>query len=267
MEKRTAILKSTAKLNDERGLQFKTDRSSCQLLPGSISFEALLWPYLTPYMVFVLVSSIPDTLLAPHWGQAMKLVLTGGVLLWFRRHYRFGVIQPYHILIALAALPVAVLFWVGPIRLLSASGIIDIGAIGSGTDFSEGYFYLRLVNTVVLVAVFEELFVRVHVMGWLYQAGLQRPGKSSLSSILDTLDQHPRTLSLPPLSLFSVVGATLVFAAGHHPHEYLSAVLYFLFTTWVYRQTRSLWVCILIHGLSNLTIALLVRYGGMGWLW
>ncbi len=50
-------------------------------------------------------------------------------------------------------------------------------------------------------------------------------------------------------------------------HEYLSAVLYFLFTTWIFKKTGSLWVCILIHGLTNLGIAFLVRYGGMEWLW
>ena len=39
--------------------------------------------------------------------------------------------------------------------------------------------------------------------------------------------------------------------------EYPAAIAYFLFTTWVYKRTGSLWVCILIHGLTNLAIAIL----------
>jgi membrane protease YdiL (CAAX protease family) len=268
MGKTTACTKPTAEeSHNKHWIESCSADDPNHLLPGNMTFGALLWPYLTPYMVFVLISSIPETLLAPQLGQVMKLVLTGGVLLWFRRHYRFGPLSAKHALLALAALPVALLTWIGPFYLLSAVGIIDFDKMGIGADFSGTFFWLRLVNTVFLVAVFEELFVRVHVMGWMYQAGLQRPEKTIISSILDTMDQHPRPLSPPPLSRFSIVGATLVFAAGHHPYEYLSASLYFLFTTWIYRQTRSLWACILIHGLSNLAIALLARYWGMGWLW
>jgi len=44
-------------------------------------------------------------------------------------------------------------------------------------------------------------------------------------------------------------------------------VLYFSLTTWLYRRTGSLWACVIVHGLTNLVIALLARYGGMGFLW
>ena len=74
-------------------------------------------------------------------------------------------------------------------------------------------------------------------------------------------------LDRAPLSPFSAIGTALVFAAGHLPVEYLSAVLYFLFTTWLYHKSGSLWVCIIIHGLTNLALAMLARFGGMGWLW
>ena len=59
----------------------------------------------------------------------------------------------------------------------------------------------------------------------------------------------------------------MFFPPATRPHEYLSAVLYFLFTTWLYKKTGSLWVCILIHSLTNLVIAMMVRYAGMAWLW
>ncbi len=270
MKKSTTFVGSVDGLNPGNGLTPAISGSSGPsgwLLPGDRSFEALLWPYLAPYMVYVLLSGIPETLLAARWAQAVKLVLTGAVLFLFRRYYRFGVLRPGQVAVALAAFPVTLACWIGPIYLLSAGGIFDISTAEGVGQFSAFYFYLRLTNTVFLVAVFEELFVRAYVMGWLYQAGLQRRGKTAYSSVMDTLDQYPWAVISPPLSVFSVAGATIVFTIGHQPHEYLSAVLYFLFTTWVYQKTRSLWVCILIHGFTNLTVALLVRYGGMAWLW
>jgi membrane protease YdiL (CAAX protease family) len=120
---------------------------------------------------------------------------------------------------------------------------------------------------VVLVALFEELFTRVYLLGWFYQAGLQRREKGAVDALLSALDQTPQHFGRLPVSAFSVILATLVFAGGHQPHEYLSAVLYFILTTWLYHRTGSLWACILVHGLTNLVIALLARYGGMGFLW
>jgi len=192
---------------------------------------------------------------------------TAFVLLWFRKHYRFGIIKPVHGVIALLALPVALLCWIGPFYLLTASGISEVVSAEAGETFSPPYFYLRVLNSAVLVAVFEELFIRVYVMGWLHQAGLQRQNKGMVAAIFNTLDQRPQRLNALPLSPFAVIGTTIVFAAGHQFHEYLSAILYFLFTTWLYKKSGSLWLCILIHGLTNLAIALLVRYAGMGWLW
>jgi membrane protease YdiL (CAAX protease family) len=238
-----------------------------QVLPEDKRFQTLLLFYLSPYLVYVSLSSIPEPVLSADMVQGLKLLATGAVLLWFGRHYRFGPLRPMHALIALMALPVALLCWVGPFYLLTATGFINVMAVGDQSGFSFLYFWLRLVNSVVLVAIFEELFMRVYVMGWLFQAGSQRREKGLVGAILDTLEQHPVSMPVLPVSIFSVVGTTLVFAAGHQTYEYLSAILYFLFTTWLYKKTGSLWACILIHGLTNLAIALMVRYAGMGWLW
>ncbi|PIE68115.1 MAG: hypothetical protein CSA23_00640 [Deltaproteobacteria bacterium] len=237
------------------------------LLPENKSFYDLLWPYLTPYLVFVAISSIPETLLPAEFGQILKLVTTAAALFYFRRTYRFGPLTSRHALISLLALPMALACWIGPFYLLTASGIADVVSSGTGDPFSPLVFYLGVVNSVILVAVFEEMFIRVYILGWLHQAGENRQDKGMLNALLDTLDELPKPLRRLPLSTFSIVGATIVFAGGHHAYEYLSAVAYFLFTTWLYKKSGSLWVCIIIHGLTNLGIALLARYAGMGWLW
>ncbi|MFO7715098.1 CPBP family intramembrane glutamic endopeptidase [Desulfosarcina sp.] len=242
------------------------ETNAVQLLPADRTLNDLLWPYVTPYLIFVGIASLPETILPVEMGQALKLAATAAALLFFGKTYRFGAFKPIHAAIALLGLPVALFCWIAPFYLIAALGITDVMAAAGGKTVASFPFFLRLFNSVVLVAIFEELFVRVYVMGWLYQAGPQCQEKGLLGSIVHTLDEYPGPLAALPLSTFSVVGATLVFTAGHRAHEYLSAIVYFLFTTWLYKKSGSLWVCIIIHGLTNLAIALLARYGGMGWL-
>ena len=236
-------------------------------MPEDRRFQDLLLPYLAPYLIYVAISSLPDTVVPPDMGQLLKLTAAGGALLVFRNVYRFGPFKPVHLWVSLFGLPVALLCWVGPLYLLSVLGLLDLSAIGSdGTD-SSVYFYLRLLNSVVLVAIFEELFIRVYVMGWLHQAGMQRDQKGVFRAIFDTLEQRPASLQTLPLSPFAVIGATIVFAAGHQAFQYLSCGLYLLFTTWLYKKSGSLWVCVIVHGLTNLAIGILVRPFGLTWLW
>ncbi len=235
--------------------------------PEDRSVIDLLWPYLTPYLVYVSISSVPESILSSEWAQVLKLIATAAVLIGFRKVYRFGPLQWVHMSVSLLALPVALLSWIGPFFLLEATGLADVIQPTESASFSTLYFFIRVVNSVVLVAIFEELFVRVYIMGWLGQAETHREEKGIFGAIVDSLDDRLEPVQVVPVRAFSVCGATIVFTAGHHSHEYLSAVLYFLFTTWLYRKTGSLWVCILIHGLTNLSIACMVRYAGMAWLW
>ncbi len=242
-----------------------------ELLPDccrkSNVFKICSSPFLAPYFVYVAISSIPAAVVPADAGQVVKLVATALTLLWYRKFYRFGHLKLSNGFVALMALPAALVCWIAPFYLLSTAGIIDLNRMGAYGTISSLYFGTRMVNSVILVAIFEELFIRVYVMSLFYQAGREQQENGMIGSILDTLDCKPLQECTLPLSLFSVVGATLVFTAGHHPYEYLSAILYFLFTTWIYKKTKSLWVCIIIHGLTNLAIGLLVGFGGMAWLW
>ncbi|MGA6927116.1 MAG: CPBP family intramembrane glutamic endopeptidase [Desulfosarcina sp.] len=237
------------------------------LLPQDRTFYDLMWPYVIPYLIYVALSSMPESLVSAELGQIARLPATAAAMIYFGKVYRFGPLKPIHGVVSIVALPLALLSWIGPFYLLDSIGLTDVIVEDGGKKVSYLFFCLKIVNTVVLVAIFEELFMRVYVLGWFYQAGSQRHEKGLLASIVATLDQVPAALDRLPLSVFSVVGATIVFSAGHHAYEYLSAVCYFLFTTWLYHKSRSLWVCIFVHGLTNLSLVLLAVYGEMGWLW
>lgn len=238
-----------------------------QQCPTHATFQQLLIPYLGPYFIYVALSSLPDGFIAPGLSQLLKLVATVLLMGIYFRTYRFGRLTAGNVMVSLLAFPVALVAWLGMLLLIKWMGVADGSENTAARVTSDLYFWVRLFNSVVLVAVFEELLMRVYVMQWLFQADGQREKKGILSALLDTLELHPIRLTALPLSRFSVIGATLVFTAGHHLHEYPAAIAYFLFTTWLYKKTGSLWVCILVHGLTNLAIGLLVRYAGMGWLW
>jgi len=236
-------------------------------LPHDRSFKALAPAFVGPYLIFVAIASIPASWLPVAVAQVGKCVFTAGALLWFRRRYRLGPFNAPVALAALACLPFALLVGIGPLYLLSSMGLVDLSSLGSDSASSQLYFWLRIFNSVVLVALFEELFTRAYLLGWFHQAGRQRSEKGIVDALLDTLDETPEMITRLPISAFSVVLATLVFAGGHQPHEYLSAVLYFSLTTWLYHRSGSLWACILVHAFTNLAIAFLARFGGMGFLW
>jgi membrane protease YdiL (CAAX protease family) len=240
-------------------------RASFSLLAGDRTFAQQALPFFVPYALYVGLSGLLPATLGPVWPQAVKLVAVALALVVFRRSYRCGPLRPRHLLTAVVATPAALLLWAGPSYLLRAAGIggtLEVTAIDSAA-----YFILRLVNSVVLVAMIEELLLRVYVMEWAYQGGKDRQGRNLLDALLATLDARPGLLTMLPLSLISVVLTTTLFAIGHAPVEYGSAVLYFLFTTWLYARTKSLWVCILVHAQTNLLIAGLVRFGGLPFLW
>ena len=65
-----------------------------QLLPEDKRFQTLLLFYLSPYVIYVSLSSIPEPVLSADVVQGLKLLATGAVLLWFGRHYRFGPLRP-----------------------------------------------------------------------------------------------------------------------------------------------------------------------------
>jgi membrane protease YdiL (CAAX protease family) len=236
-------------------------------LPHDRSFKALAPAFVGPYLIFVALASIPDAWLPAAAVLVAQGAFSAGIMLHYRHHYRLGAFNLSVFSMALVCLPLALLVWIGPLYLLGALEVLDLQTMGSEAHFPPFHFWLRVFNSVVLVALFEELFTRSYLLGWFDQAGRQRSGKNTVDAILDTLDQTPEITGRLPLSTFSVTLATLVFAGGHQPYEYPSAVLYFTLTTWLYHRTGSLWACVCVHGLTNLAIAFLARYGGMGFLW
>ncbi|MDL2274989.1 CPBP family intramembrane metalloprotease [Desulfosarcina sp. OttesenSCG-928-G10] len=239
--------------------------ASSSYLPSDKTFQQSLIPYFGPYLVYVGVSMLPDTLASPETLQIIKLVATTAVMAVFFKTYRFSRPDFRYVWISLVMFPLALAAWLGPLWAMKVAGVIDTGEVASGRSML--YIGLRMINSVMLVAVFEELWIRVFVMQWLYQADRQRREKGLFGAVFDTLEQFPGPLAGLPVCVFSVVGAAVVFAAGHHVYEYPAAIVYFWVTHRVYRKTGNLWPCIFIHGLTNLAVGILALRPATAWLW
>lgn len=220
-------------------------------LPQTRTFGQLLLPFALPYVLYTgLTEGLPSAI-APAWQQGIKGAVVAAALIAFRHSYRFGAFRPAHAAWVLGAAPVALVLWVGPLLALRSFGIPwEIPAFGGRAGFA-----LHLVNSVVLVSLFEELLTRVYLMEWSCQAWERRNGRNFLDALLVTQDATPADRPRLPIIPASVILTTAVFTLGHAPNEYASAVLYFLFTTWIYRRTGSLGVCIGIHAVTNLILA------------
>ncbi|MEA1967721.1 MAG: CPBP family glutamic-type intramembrane protease [Thermodesulfobacteriota bacterium] len=236
------------------------------LLPQEKSFRQLLLPFMAPYFLYVLLASMPSEYISAESIQVVTLIFVSLVMVVFRKNYRFGRFKIIYAGVAVLTTPIAVILWIFPLYLIgNAEVMVDPGAallIGSPV-----YFYVKIINTTILVALFEELLMRVFLMELFHQAGQQIKKEGVVDSILNTFDQKPLQLLSKPLSLFSLAMTTLFFTGGHTMPEYLSALLYFSFTNLLYKIFGSVWVCVIVHGAVNFVIAILVKYYAMEFLW
>jgi membrane protease YdiL (CAAX protease family) len=248
------------------------------LLPRDAGFAQSLPAFLLPYVAYVGLGSLPATWLNAGALAAVRFAAVAGLLWYFRKRYSFGPPLTFRlILIACGGAAAALALWVLAYRFsLALPWWRPHLASAAAAELTTGYWIGRAVNSVLLVPVFEELFCRAYVAEFLHGLsgashadGRPKGFASGLAARLgDRMDERPETLSAPPLSRFAVIGATAIFTIGHDVSAWPAAVLYFLFTTWLYARTRSFRVCMIVHGLVNLAIAgLVLAFPSMRFLW
>lgn len=252
------------------------------LLPRDAGFAQSLPAFLFPYAAYVGLGSVPSAWLGAGILAALRFAVVAGLLWYFRKRYRFGPPLTFRlILIAFGGAMAALALWILAYRFsLALPWWRAHLASAAATGLTKEYWVGRAVNSALLVPIFEELLCRAYVPEFLqglpgvspadsHRTGAVPSLASRLASRLgDRLDERPEALSAPPLSRFAILGATAIFTMGHDLSAWPAAVLYYLFTTWLYARTRSFRVCMVVHGLVNLAIAGLVPASpAMRFLW
>lgn len=224
-----------------------------------------LLPFGIPYALYVAVPALAPAWIDPWIVQAARFAAVAAALAAYRRHYA-GCFR----VDARAALHAA---WMTP--LAAAAWILPCWAIAefrgaAAEPFPQGTAYaaLRMANSVLLAAAAEELLFRGHVQPWMRHAldKAKREKCGFVKAAVTALDDSPADFATPATSWTCALPAAILFALGHTPAEYIPALLYYAATAWLFRMTRSIGACFIVHALVNAIVGALAL-AGMRFLW
>ncbi|MCA1964820.1 MAG: CAAX prenyl protease-related protein [Prosthecobacter sp.] len=189
-----------------------------------------------------------------HWLYPLQTVLCGGLLLFFRRHYRLAPWRGLGLATGLALLGIAV--WVAPAWLferLAGDGPpprwwawfgmmerrqgFDPTVLAAWPLWEKAAILMRFVRMVVVVPLVEEVFWR----GFLMRYAAAGDGR-----------WQDVPFGTHSWRAFFIVTACVVLA--HQPEDYLAAAIWGTLVYWLAVRSRSLGACVLMHAIGNLIL-------------
>ncbi len=196
---------------------------------------------IAPFAVFTLLLGVRGALpgdgaFDARWVYGLGVLLTGTLLLWFRREYGELSRQNRPALpeVALAVAVGAVVFalWVALDAPWMQIGTPTAGFTPLTSDGRPLWplIAVRWIGAALLVPVMEELFWRSFLMRWIEHATFEA---------VDPRRVGPRAIVL----------STFVFMLAHT--LWLAAIAAGLAYAWLYRRTGKLWVAVIAHGVTN----------------
>lgn len=125
------------------------------------------------------------------------------------------------------------------------SGFNPLVELKDDPAWAYGFLAIRFFGLVVVVAVIEEFFLRGFLMR--YVMDIDWP--------------------LIPFGVVNRLGlaTVILFPIVYHP-ERLAAAAWFSMVTWLMLRTKSIWDCVIAHGVTNLLMGLWVVYSGDWWM-
>jgi len=220
------------------------------------------WPYVVPYVAFLLLSEIggrlPDG--ADPYVLVVKPVAVLALVLGFRARgaypeWRHPAVRmtaggfALDVLVGLALTAVWVVpYWLVP-ALRPAPGS-EFDPAMAGEALIPAILGLRLFGYAIVTPIFEELFIRSFVM--------------RIAEVWES-ERDFRDEPLARYSARSLAVTTVVFCLGHVPWEWWVCVPWVVLSSlWFYRR-RSLTALMVVHGVTNGALLALAVFGE-GWL-
>jgi hypothetical protein len=210
------------------------------------------FPYLVPFFVFILIGSFACSLKEyAYFLYPAKTVVTAGLLVyWWKRYTE---IRLSFSLVALLAGFLVFLLWIGLTEYLPfktfhppPGGYNPVKDDPSLTAFLMAF---RLGGAVLVVPVFEELFIRSFVIRYLVNS------------------DDFRAVPAGTFTWFSFAGSVIIFCGGHQMWEWPAAFAAGIIYNLILYRRKNLFDCIIAHATTNLLLGIYVLTTGKWGYW
>jgi CAAX prenyl protease-like protein len=207
--------------------------------------------YVAPFLIYVGMMVLP---LPPQWLWPIRFAIVLAVILFISRP--FLSLRPSHARASIGIGIAVFLIWIGPDVLfgyrhhwLFENSLIGKAGSSLAPSLQHDYFFLsiRIMSSVLLVPVLEELFWRGWMLRWLIKTDF-------LKVPLGTYQANS----------FWVVA--LLFASEHGSYWDVGLLAGIIYNWWIVR-TKSLADCIVAHAVTNGILAAYVLAAGRWEYW
>ena len=204
-------------------------------------------PYLGPYALFLVLTFVGGEILPDPYAlylYPVKILLVGGAVLWFLKTGAYPELTLSPSLLGIGAGVAGFALWVLPEKLLAP---LSLGQSSYAPQGNAGLLAARLAGAVLVVPVFEELFLRSFLPRWIDR------------------DEDFRAV---PIGRFRFVSfAVVVLAAAVTHHRWLRAALYSALLNLVLAKEKRLSAVIWAHAVTNLLLGGYVLAFGKWGFW
>lgn len=211
------------------------------------AFDRWPWlPYAAPFALFILLTAVePSTRFLP-WLYPLKTLIVGVVILFCARD--FPPLERGSTGLALLVGAVVFVLWVLPEGLYPT-----LGTPAGVNPFDEltrpqawTWVFFRILGATVVVAVMEEVFWRGFILRWLVNPDF-------------------RGVAMGTFTWTSFLITSALFAVEHD--RWLVGLVAGLAYNLLLYRTRSLYACVVAHGVTNLVLGVYVLRTGQWSFW
>lgn len=213
-------------------------------MPDSSEGKKNWVPYVVPFIVFMVLTEADRYFPAQAHLLYMVKTITVGGLLWFWRHSYASdfTLKMRHgaLMTAVAAGFIVLAIWILPDKLFPQYGtdyVFNPFSFNIPQFPAYTVIAVRLFGAVIVVPVMEELFWRSFLLRYLINPDFKK-------------------VSLGTFSWFSFIAVVILFGIEHH-RLFQGMIAGVIYTALVIHQ-KSLRVCILAHGVTNLGLGVYV---------